>query len=144
MSDCPAIVTSRGLYASEAAHCYYLIQFKDHIHNILFPIELIAPTTWHFNADEPAQSYFEKKVGEELVRFTIADCIVQRVNGHPTSIVCDNYIQGFNIGLGRVPSDLECYTAIVEHSVVNDDDLLARKRENQRREKNNELPETTL
>ena len=140
MSDCPAIVTSRGLYASEATHCYYLIQFKDHIHNILFPVELIAPTTWHFNADEPAQSYFKKKMGNELVRFPIGKCIVQRVNDNHTSIVCNNYIQALNIGLGRVPSDMECYTAIMEHSVVNDDDLLVRKRENQRRAQNNELP----
>ena len=43
-----------------------------------------------------------------------------------------------------ISSDMECYTAIVAHSVVNDDDLLVRKRENQQREKNNELPETTL
>jgi len=140
MSDCPAIVTSRGLYASEPEHCYYLIQFKNRIHNILFPVQPIAPTTWHFNTDEPSQSYFEKKVGEELVRFPIAECIVQCVDGYLTSIICDNYIQGFHIGLGMVPSDMECYTAIVEQSVANDDDLLARKRENQRREKNNELP----
>ncbi len=59
MADFSTIVTTRGLYASEPEHCYYLIQFKDHIHNILFPVELIAPTTWHFNADKPAQSYFE-------------------------------------------------------------------------------------
>ena len=110
-------------------HSIMLRPFKDqdyvgviNLHNILFPVQLIAPTTWHFNAAEPSQSYFEKKVGKELVRFPIAECIVQRVNGHFTSIICDNYIQGFIIGLGTVPSDMECYTSIVAQSVVNDDE----------------------
>ena len=62
MSNCPSIVTSRGLYASDLGHCYYLIRFKNRIHNILFPVQLIAPTTWHFNAAESSQSYFEKKM----------------------------------------------------------------------------------
>ena len=57
------------------------------------------------------------------------------MGGDLTSIVCDNYIQGLHIGLGIVPSDMECYTAIVQQATVNDEDLLARKRENQRREK---------
>ena len=139
-SNSPATVISRGLYAASEDHCLYVIKFEHLEHNTFFVVHLIKPTTWHFNAIEPSCSYFEKKVGEELVRFPISECIVQCIDGNLTTIVNELYIQGVCIGLGRVPSDMECYTAIVQQVAVNDDQLLARKRENQQREKNNELP----
>ena len=55
-------VTSRGLYPKSNDECLYIITFKDTPYTGMFRIDLIAPTTWHYDKELPNQSYFQKSL----------------------------------------------------------------------------------
>jgi hypothetical protein len=124
-------VTSRELYAKSNDECLYIITFKDTPYTGMFRIDLIAPTTWHYDKELPNRSYFQKRIGAKLERFLISECIVYAADRDIVFVASDKYVKGVLIGLARLPNDIECFEYLCRQLSPNDETLLERKKENQ-------------
>ena len=132
-------VLQRGLYPSSQDECVYIITFEQIPYTGIFQMDLIAPTTWHYDGDIPTNSYFQRKIGNTLAKFPITECTILGGNRDISTVVNDTYITGCLIGLARLPNDIECFEYLSRQDSPNDDALLDRKRENQTKSKNKAL-----
>ena len=124
-------VTSRGLYPKSDDECLYIITFEHTPYTGMFPIDLIAPTTWHYNKELPNRSYFQKRIGAKLEQFLVPDCIISAANRDIVFVASDKYVKGVLIGLARLPNDIECFEYLCRQLSPNDEALLEKKKENQ-------------
>jgi hypothetical protein len=125
-------VIGRGIYPDSKESCSYYIEFKN-TPAVLFDIVMLAGVSWHYNAENPNESSFMKKMGDENVNIPLTSCSVHTQKGHIVALTCTTWNKNFCMGLARLPTDLECWQYIKSQLSPQDCALLDRKRLNQKK-----------